>query len=366
MIAREFSQLRCPFCFEPFVALTHAGMFPHAKKTRFGVVRCCCDQFPIIEGVLVLRRGQEVVIDEIKRAYTEKRTPDETIFLQELSELRLVPRRVFVILIRIIRALTQFSKPTRIKYQLWWWKFGLWVLSKSTTNQFLRAVFSYFKDRDKRPTYVLISSLLVSLRSAKVIVEVGGGAGHLVRDLMQTGWQGKLYSLEKNFWLTYWIACCELWSQQVLPIVADVEAMLPFSNNIADVVLANDTFMYVDHQRKLAQEITRVMKPTGWFAGMHIHTQGATNVANGCGVHPHRLATWLQLPYQVVIDDRKLFNQLWQKGQNWVTLSKNTPDHLPKIGSSFSLLAARRPRKIPLSNMCSFARNQLNYLEDQW
>lgn len=311
MNLREFSQLRCPFCFEPFVALTHAGLFPHTQKTRFGVVKCSCDQYPIIEGVLVLRRGQAVVIDEIKRAYIEKRIPNESVFLNELSELRLVPRRIFVTLVKTTFWLAGYFKSTFIRRQLQWWKLGLWVLAHSTTNDFLRAVFNYFKERDKRPTYVLISSLLASLRFAKVIVEVGGGAGHLVRDLMQTGWQGQLYSLEKNFWLTYWIACCELWSPQVLPIVTDVEAMLPFSNKMVDVVLANDTIMYIDHQRKLAQEITRVLRPTGWFAGMHIHTQGANNVANGCGTHPDRLASWLQLPYQAVIDDRKLFNQLW-------------------------------------------------------
>ncbi len=369
----QLSHLHCPFCEQSFQSLTHRQFDASKQKLLFGVLHCDCEEFPIVEGVVVLRRGLTASVAAITLAHQQKTKPSARVLLAELSELRLVPRRVLVGLVLFTQWLGDLQPGWLSRYGSQWWKFGMWLIGHTTSNGFLRAVCNYFCQRDRRPTYVLVSSLLPALRAARTVVEVGGGTGQLVRELTAAdsnpGWVGQVFVLEKNFWLTYWLACCGQWSAAVCPIVVDVEANLPLATKIADVVMANDTLMYVDHQKQLATEIKRLLKPTGWFAAMHIHTAGRLNVANGSGIQPKKLLEWLKLPQAVVIDDQHLFRQLWREKTVTVkTVTTSSQFNLPakKVSASFSCIAAFKPVRLRLEQMITYAKDELNYSEDQW
>ncbi len=366
MKARQYSSLRCPFCENSFVAIDAIKYWTDLNQdVRYGVIRCDCDSFPIIEGIVVLRRGLTSCVKELEVAFEHKKTPNSKIFLSELSELRLLPRRVLEFLVFLTTIFTFFDKKFQNKFGERWWKFGLTVLTLTTTNSFLKKVFSYFRDRDRRPTYVLVASLFDMVSKSKCVVEIGGGAGHLIRDVAGRGWDGTVFTVEKNFWLTYWLACCGRWSSNTCPIVADVEALLPFNSTIADVVMANDTLMYIDHQKKLANEISRVCKPDGSFFGMHIHQFGQENVANGIGMRPKQLCSWLGMKYMAIWNDQDLFSTLWSK-QKITIEAKTSETQLPVNSPSFSIVASRKRTRFKLVLRSEYQRNQLQYVEDHW
>ena len=271
MKVRQLLDLRCPFCSSPQMRLTHVVYWPSTREVRFGLLQCDCDVFPVVEGIVILRRNQQAVVQELVRAYQAHTLPNQLVVLNQLSEFRLLVRRVFVVLVQLTAWFKKVLPDLHHSYALAWWKIGLRILAIVSTDQFSRAVFTYFRERDRRPTYSLVSATAPLLQSAQTIVEIGGGAGHLVRQISQQQPKSVLYSLEKNFWLVYWLTCNGLYQSNVCPIVMNFEGGLPFQNGSADVVMANDTIMYVNHQHRLATEMKRVIKKTGWCIGMHIH-----------------------------------------------------------------------------------------------
>ena len=365
MKSRQMLDLRCPFCAATALRLTQVIYWPGSLDVRFGLLRCDCDVFPIVEGIVVMRRNQQLVVEELLRAYRTRTTPDMLLVLQQLSEFRLIERRVFVVLVRITSSIKKLMPRFHQSHALLWWKLGLTVMSVLSTNHFLRLVFSYFRDRDQRPTYCLVASVLPLLKTARVVVEVGGGAGHFVRELSQELPSSALYSLEKNFWLVYWLVCNGLYRSNVCPIVINFEGGLPLKNSLADAVMANDTIMYVNHQHRLATEMRRVMKKSGWCIGMHIHQHGKKNIAQGNGVNPRELMKWLGLPYSVTWSDRSLFQQLWTKKKLEFKTKPN--QKVISVGdNSYSFIASNRQKMGALHLRSRYLRNQLNYVEDQW
>lgn len=365
MRTRQLLNLRCPFCNATTVSLSHVLFWPGTQEVRSGLLHCSCDVFPIVEGIVVLRRSQHNIVQELLSAYQKQLPANIFLALDQLSELRLLERRVFVVLVRVTLFLKLYLPGLHRAIAYKWWKFGMGVLSLATSNTFLKTVFKYFSDRDRRPTYCLVAAVAPQLKKAKTVVEVGGGAGHFVREISQHTTHADVFSIEKLFWLPYWLVCNDLYSTNICPITADFEGGLPLKNAMADVVLANDTIMYVDHQFRLATELRRVMKKDAWCIGMHIHQYGHANVANGNGVRPNIFLSWLSLPYRVVWQDKELFQQLW-KSRVISFQTKRKKWSVSPAAMSFSFIATTGPRSGSLALISKYQRNQLDYVEDQW
>lgn len=365
MKARQLLDLHCPFCSSTQMKLSHVVFWQNTSDIRFGLLHCDCDVFPVFEGIVVLRRGQQVVVRELLASYRSHTMPNTLLVLQQLIELRLFVRRAFILLTQITMSFHKLFPEIHKKYAVAWWRHGLTLLTIFTADNFLRAVFSYFRDRDQRPSYVLVSAVLPLLNSARMVVEVGGGAGHLVRVASQQQPRTIFYSLEKNFWLVYWLVCNQLYRSNVCPVVMDFEGGLPLPSNRADVVMANDTIMYVNHQRKLATEMKRIMRRSGWVIGMHIHQAGQENVAQGNGVFPAHFLSWLQLPYAQVYSDDQLFQRLW-KATTVSFTTKRLAKVCPATKKSFSFIASQQSKSGVLSLNMTHKRQELNYVEDQW
>lgn len=365
MKARQLLDLRCPFCSSSHLELTQVVYWPNSQEIRSGLLRCVCDVFPIVDGIVVLRRNQQVIVQELMRAYQADTQPNMLVVLNQLSEFRLVVRRVFVLLVQITSWFKRVQPNLHHAQALTWWKMGLRILAFFSTDRFSRAVFNYFRERDLRPTYSLISATTPLLHSARVVVEVGGGAGHFVRLMSQQQPECLFYSLEKNFWLVYWLTCNGLYRPNVCPIVMNFEGGLPFQNAVADVVMANDTIMYVNHQHRLATELKRVMKKNGWCIGMHVHQSGFENVAQGNGVQPDQFFNWLGLSNRIVWPDQRLFQHLWARQKIEFTTKHNGRANLSGA-ASFSFIASHQPKTGTLCLESSYPQKQLNYVEDQW
>ena len=153
---------------------------------------------------------------------------------------------------------------------------------------------------------------------------------------------------------------------QACVIAMDFEGGLPLKTKCADVVMANDTIMYVDHQQLLAQELRRVMKLQGWCLGMHIHAPNKNNIAQGNGIAPKIFLEWLGLSWTRVWSDRTVFDQLWTKNQiEFATVQKKNW-LLNQTSASFSFAATHQKKIGKLQLRSKYQRNEYAYLEDQW
>lgn len=102
-----------------------------------------------------------------------------------------------------------------------------------------------------------IRKYLKNIQKNTVIVEVGPGAGNVLADLTESSF---LIGLEPNQKL---LSICR--KKGFVPVQANAEISLPFSNESVDVIVTIDAIEHIQHRNQFFRESYRILKNGGKF-----------------------------------------------------------------------------------------------------
>lgn len=260
--------LRCPFCGTHLSPVENQALVRHAGRIGSGVLGCECCAFPVVDGIPVL------MADDVARgaivALEAGRPADARDLLLGLDEVR---RAAF-------RAL--LARGGDVTYRAL-----IEVLSPDAEG-------TYFIYRFSDPTYVMAEGTLRALAqdprtTARWVVDVCGGSGHLTRGL--TALQrdnpssvGGTVLADVYYW-KLWLAS-RITAPACHPVCCDANHPLPFSRDTCSMAVLSDAYPYLWHKRLLADELMRLVGPTGVVVMPHLHSALGENVSPGMPLTP--------------------------------------------------------------------------------
>jgi SAM-dependent methyltransferase len=293
MIASVLDHLICPSCGG---ALSKSrGAADASGEILYGVVRCECAEYPIVEGIMSLGTGSGTpeVVDLVKRgdrhralALSLSQGAQSTV-----GSTRWVARRRMLgrLAGRVLTAWA-FHQASGDKRRL-------------TTDAPLCRILgtsgfeTYLKHRFSADSFWPLFALLPLLRQRNgVVLDVGCGIGHASFAIATTIRPRTLFSIDQNFWELF--LARRYMSPKSTAIAIDVNGPLPFRDACIDCVVALDMFHYVDSPAGLAREIERVTSQDGLVTMLHVHNALQSNVAAGKPLPP---TTWLQLFHRIPV-----------------------------------------------------------------
>ena len=293
MIASVLDHLICPSCGG---ALSPSPGIEDARgEILYGVVRCECAEYPIVEGIMSLGTGSGTpeVVDLVKRG---DRHGALALSLSEgaqraLGRLRWVSRRrVFGRLAGRVLTAWALRQAAGDKRRLTTDAPLCSILGTSTFE-------TYLKHRFSAESFWPVFALLPLLRQRNgVVLDIGCGIGHASFAIATTIRPGTLFSIDRTFWELF--LARRYMSPESTVIAIDVNGPLPFRDASIDCVVALDMFHYVDSPAALVREIERVTSQDGLVTMLHVHNALQSNVAAGKPLPP---TSWLQLFHRIPV-----------------------------------------------------------------
>ncbi|HUU34316.1 MAG TPA: class I SAM-dependent methyltransferase, partial [Vicinamibacterales bacterium] len=153
---------------------------------------------------------------------------------------------------------------------------------------------SYFVYRFSDPTFVLAEGVLRALgqnaaASARWVIDVCGGSGHLTRvltDVQAAGAEpGPGTVLADVYFSKLWLAS-RLTAPRCHPVCCDANHPLPFAGGTFSLAVLSDAFPYIWHKRLLAGELIRLTAPDGLVVMPHLHSSLGWNHSAGMPLTP--------------------------------------------------------------------------------
>jgi len=284
----------CPYC---QCSLT----FRFFKKDNksFGIAKCTCDEYPIVEGILYLlkddRQTGRRAVNFLKRAMfaraiweclTNSAKTHKTIVLGAyLAKRYLKAALPLPILLRVL----QFTGPARD-----------W--------------FRYLIVREERDDIHLAYQLVQKLKRTKgVFVDVGFGIGNFL-GLAAKGFpapQGTYIGIDKSF-LSLLIATLYLERNNLLLVCSNVETGIPLLERKAACILFLDSFWQIHKKRLAIAESSRVLKKGSPIFIVNIYETTPKTYFWGYGIKPKDLNSYLKANFANI---KFMDNALLPKGE---------------------------------------------------
>ncbi len=283
MKAEILKLMKCPYCETDF-EVEHIYE-EKGGEVIFGLVKCECSEYPILEGILSLKESpmRSYLVKSLKDGKAEKAvalalgTGGEDI-CRIAHFLGLKPRYG-----RLLEGifLTFVSGLTRNKRKI----------NKSSSFYGLTKE-PYFKHRFSADSLWSIYPFIPILKTNRQrILDLGCGQGHVSFVISTCVNPEELVCVDHNFRSLY-VARKYLVSDADF-ICSDVNYPLPFKDNIFTSISMLDAFHYVRARALLAGEIERVARPEGLLLLLHLHNSLVDNPAGGN--HPLPPSAWVSL-----------------------------------------------------------------------
>lgn len=315
MDIKTLSLLQCPYCHSSLRVQELFKRFPRLNTIQFGAVQCQCDIFPIVEGILYL-----------KKSATAQR--QAAIDLSRQGKYQAA-----------ILALFEERRRSKIPY----WLLVQGLVRPQTLRGFLRllsfftpairAWLAHLAERDRRPTFFLALATLAYLppsRKASVLVDVGCSAGWFLPHLFRRASQATVIGIETSFSALY-LARKYMVKARGNLICTDVDLGLPFRPQVINQVFVNDTFMYLKRQALFLQEAHRITRHQSLIFLTHVHDALAENDGRKEGITRRALTRYARQYSLFGTTDEDFFR----------TLVSNTPHSYRRLSASRKLLPSR-------------------------
>jgi SAM-dependent methyltransferase len=279
--------MKCPFCGSDFGI--QDVIEKKGEEVIAGSVRCECSEFPVVEGILIIKASP--LNRRIIRLIKERRVREAAIHClgwEDFENLHksYVPFRFFrkiqgtlgrflfglgyAELIRehgkVYRDYSERSLPF---YE---------VLGKSSFDMYLRNRFSC---ETFWPIYPFIPLLK---RKKSRILDLSCGAGHSSFVVSKYVEPQQHYCVDSSYRLLY--LARKYFVQTAEFVCIDANSPLPFKDQIFDTILMSDAFHYVYGRANLAHEMERALLPGGLILLPHLHNSLVYNHDEGYPLTP--------------------------------------------------------------------------------
>ena len=205
---------------------------------------------------------------------------------------------------------------------------------------------TYFVYRLSDPTFVTASAVLRAVAQAPGVlqgwvVDVCGGAGHLTRllgELRGPGPGGTIVA-DLYYW-KLWLAT-RITAPGAHAVCCDGNDPLPFTRGLASLVVLSDAFPYIWRRRALAEELMRLLGPTGTLVMPHLHSALGENFSAGMTLTPAGYADLFAPLAPRLFPDSVLFEGVL--GDATVDLTADAAAEALGTEPSCTLVAGREP-----------------------
>ncbi len=272
-ISRTFlSNLHCPYCGFSFGLESCEG-----EDVEFGVLRCDCYAYPVVEGIPVLRQvdGLERVVQSIANAQRVQ----AVLRTLELFRVQWALRSDFHRLLyrwdcnRLVGnstapfalAARRLRKPAA---------FADYLIHRYANPSFLAAV---------GPLMVLENLRLGGARPS-VVFDLACGAGH-ASFLMRLLYPGLHVVSADNDFVNLYLARRYM-SPKGVHLCIDAEVPSPFADGFFDAVYCQDAFHYFQSKREVVRELKRILTPEAIWVFPHLHNRLRDNLVAGIPLSP--------------------------------------------------------------------------------
>ena len=261
MIAAHLERMRCPACFGDLaVASVVRG---DGDAIEFGLVRCRCASYPVIDGILLLgRRDTGAFVPLLAKG-------DVAGLVALLAEKRWAGGWFTPVDIEwgpqdvLERApATLFAAADRIR-----------EVASEGPLLVVREVLSHFKYFHATPKYLAALALIEVLRrqAPRHVIDLGSGAGHLGELALRHVQAETVYLVDvtgRSLLLARWMfpdpARCAC-------VRVDANQPLPFKDGAVDAVISADAIHYMESKAALFRELGRVVRRDGSLLLTHLH-----------------------------------------------------------------------------------------------
>ena len=327
--------MKCPYCGTDFEI--DEVYSENEGKIINGCINCECDEYPILEGILILKNTptKECIIEYLKKGEIEK-----AVALSLRDYTNAICRVADFI---VSKPCGQFLKKSLFSF--------INYLSKKRYKKYSNKNLSfcevlgngsydvYLKHRFSSQTFWSLYPFIKLLRGKrKRILDVCGGAGHASFVISKYVNPDELICVDGEFKSLY---LAKKYFSNAEFINIDANYQLPFKDDIFSSVLMMDAFHYVDARALLAKEFERVLGKEGMLLLLHLHNALVENVAGGKPLSP---TTWMglfdnlnvkALPEKAVIEDFILRGRL-DLSKNYSKKELNSSDAILIMGGADS------------------------------
>ena len=301
--------MKCPYCGTSFEI--EEGYSENEEGIINGCVKCECDTYPILEGILILKNTatKKYIIEHLKKKEIEKAVALS--FKYGVNDICRVadfiePKPAGKFIKKCLLGLANHSYKT------------LYKIISNKNSSFFDALGKgsyeiYLKHRFSSQTFWSLYPFVPLMRKRrKRILEVCCGAGHASFVISKYVNPNELICVDGNFKNLY---LAKKYFSDAEFINIDANYQLPFRDDIFSSVFMMDAFHYIDARAHLAKELGRVLNQEGLLLLLHLHNALAENVAAGKPLSP---STWkglfnldvTALPEKSVVEDFVLRDRL--------------------------------------------------------
>ena len=309
--------LRCPYCFGEFKAL-HGNS--SQEEEGYAVLECDCEQYPVVEDILVIRKG--VIGNHGESSNTVSKLILSGKYQEALLSLVMPPTPAGRDLAPAwVQRLPQVRGMDRVKGWIGNVAKPRWARSMRdfftagpegrTATDYIEAAlgakrqykhYHYFMNRFGQPRHLVALSLMAPIQSpAGPVLDFGCGFGHLTRHLVRRAGQQPVVGADRDFTRLY--IAKSFFAPEVSYVCCDGSTSFPFVDHFFSVVYSSDTLYMVPNKVVCSREFQRIVDRNGLIiiAGIHNGLVDPENYVSQrmpyssygllMGSRPHRMIT---------------------------------------------------------------------------
>jgi len=276
MEKQSLSLFVCPYC--------HGVLKQTYVHGDFGIVRCMCDEYPIVAGILFLQKNEAMTNRRVVTRIRQKQYAQALFMLLDGT--------------RIQRFLLFCLFYLRFHFRIY--------ISRMRVLQTLRIVspnaswFRYLLHRDTDAEISATASLLGSFAGqSSIILDIGCGIGHVfeVFQKKHPTFSGRYIGIDKSP-SSLLLARLYMDITHFQLISCSVDIGIPLRDSTVSCVVSLDSLAYIHAKKMVIKEVCRVLKTQGIFYILHMYTNSPKTRFWGYGMDPKELKKLLMCDFQ--------------------------------------------------------------------
>jgi SAM-dependent methyltransferase len=301
------ASLHCPYCGSDLEQVLQVRVPEHsgsASHALYGVLRCACSTYPLIEGIPILQRiaGLDGVVEYVKRKETR------LALLHAMNVFRVT----WAHRTRWHQALFYLNCRRLVAGPHLRFEDAIGLVRKP------KGFGDYLFHRYANPSFLVDVALLPALgaflshRPQGRVLDLACGAGH--SSFLMRRWfpDASIVSVDQDFVSLY--LAKRFLAPEAEYVCTDVEVPSPFPDNSFDAVHCLDAFHYLRAKQAIVAELRRVAKADALWLFPHLHNALAENVTPGIPLAPEHYARCFEFVDPVLFDEADLHEGLANRG----------------------------------------------------